>query len=211
MKRLTIAEYAELKGISVQAVYKKLKKLNTIKEERNGREIFLIVVEDETDTAADVEKGLGAIQHNTTELNPYSTDNKQENQPEEVENQPQTKQASTPDINPNLTTLQQESLKDALIANLSKQLEEKEKLIDWLQKAIDERDRQLKEQFDNLTQLLHQEQQLGAATHKLLLGQGEAAEEESGAPPQAAEEVSRAAADGEEKKKRKSWFSRLFE
>ncbi len=216
MKKITVAEFAELHNISVQAVYKKLDKLNTVEEERNGRTITLIVIDEEQGPAegevikpAEVEF-QPQIQPNSTAFQPSIQPQKGEFQPQiqpaEVENQPQ----ESGEIQPELNQIQEKDATAILIATLQKQIEEKDKQIERLQKAAEEKDRQIKEQFDNLTKLLHQEQQLGAATHRLLLGQGEAAQEEE-APPQAAEQETKPAPrEYEEEKPKKGFWRRLF-
>ena len=216
MKKITVAEFAELHNISVQAVYKKLDKLNTVEEERNGRTITLIVIDEEQGPAegevikpAEVEF-QPQIQPNSTAFQPSIQPQKVEIQPQiqpaEVENQPQESGEFQPELNP----IQEKDATAILIATLQKQIEEKDKQIERLQKAAEEKDRQIKEQFDNLTKLLHQEQQLGAATHRLLLGQGEAAQEEE-APPQAEEQEAKPAPRAlEEEIPKKGFWRRLF-
>lgn len=216
MKKITVAEFAELHNISVQAVYKKLDKLNTVEEERNGRTITLIVIDEEQAPAEGKEVKPAEVefqpqfQPNSTAFQPSIQPQKVEFQPQiqpaEVENQPQESGEFQPELNP----IQEKDATAILIATLQKQIEEKDKQIERLQKAAEEKDRQIKEQFDNLTKLLHQEQQLGAATHRLLLGQGEAAQEEE-APPQAEEQEAKPAPRAlEEEKPKKGFWRRLF-
>lgn len=217
MKKLTVAEYAELHNISVQAVYKKLDKLNTVEEERNGRTITLIVIGEEQAPAdgraiqpAEVEI-QPPIQPNSTEVQPPIKPEKVEVQPDiqpkEVEIQP----PNSGEIQPELNRFQEQDATSILISTLQKQIEEKDKQIERLQKAAEEKDRQIKEQFERLTKLLNQEQQLGAATHRILLGQGEPVEEEE-APPQAEDKQQDKPAPKEEVKEqpKKSFWRRLF-
>lgn len=217
MKKITVAKYAELHNISVQAVYKKLDKLNTVEEERNGRTITLIVIDEEQAPAeggdiqpAEVEI-KPQIQPNSTEIQPPIQPEKVEIQPPiqpaGVENQPQ----NSGEIQPELNRFQGQDATSILISTLQKQIEEKDKQIERLQRAAEEKDRQIKEQFERLTKLLNQEQQLGAATHRILLGQGEPAEAEE-APPQAEEEQQNKPALKEEveEKPKKGFWRRLF-
>lgn len=216
MKKLTVAEYAELQNISVQAVYKKIDRLKTVEEERNGRTITLIVIEEEQEETARGEikpkevEFQPPIQPNSTgyqpPIQPAEVEFQPPIQPEKVEIQPQESGEIQPELNP----IQGKDATAILIATLQKQIEEKDKQIERLQKAAEEKDRQFKEQFDNLTKLLHQEQQLGAATHRLLLGQGEAAQEEE-APPQAEEQEEKPAQrEYREEKPKKGFWRRLF-
>ena len=56
MNKITVAEYAKLNNISVQAVYKKINKLNTVEETSiNGRKQIFIIIDNN--------------------IKPYSTDN----------------------------------------------------------------------------------------------------------------------------------------
>lgn len=208
MKKLTVAEYAKLYNISVQAVYKKIEKLETVEEERNGRTITFIVINEAEETTAGegIQPAKVEIQpenqpHSTDfqpEFQPISTEFQPENEPKKVEIQPEIQ----PDFNQDTTAL--------LITTLQEQIKEKDKQIERLQKAAEEKDRQIKEQFERLTQLINQEQQLGAATHKVLLGQGEPEEEEN-APPQVEEEQVKTAPRVEiEEKPKKGFLRRLF-
>ena len=208
MKKLTVAEYAKLYNISVQAVYKKIEKLETVEEERNGRTITFIVINEAEETTAgegiqpaEVEIQPENQPHSTDfqpEFQPNSTEFQPENEPKKVEIQPEIQ----PDFNQDTTAL--------LITTLQEQIKEKDKQIERLQKAAEEKDRQIKEQFERLTQLINQEQQLGAATHKVLLGQGEPEEEEN-APPQTEEEQVKPAPRVEiEEKPKKGFLRRLF-
>ena len=71
MSKLTVAEYAELKSISLQAVYKKINKLNTVEEERNGRKQIFIIVDEEPKQAEDDIKPNSTV--NSTDSNSTST------------------------------------------------------------------------------------------------------------------------------------------
>lgn len=213
MKKLTVAEYAELQNISVQAVYKKIDRLKTVEEERNGRTITLIVIEEEQEETARGEikpkevEFQPPIKPNSTDIQPpikpKEVEIQPDNQPQKVEIQPQ----ESGDIQPQLNPLQGQDPAALLIATLQEQIKEKDKQIERLQKAAEEKDRQIKEQFDRLTLLINQEQQLGAATHKVLLGQGEAEQEEE-APPQTEEQQEIPAPRVEIEEKHKKGFLR---
>lgn len=160
MKKITVAEYAKLKGISKTAVYKKLKRLNTVKEEINGKEQILIIIDD-NDTEKPENNPNSTT--NSTEINPNSTINSTELNPD---TQPNSTTNSTPDST---------KFPDSdIIEVLRKQLQEKDKQIERLQKATEEKDKQIKEQFDKFTELLYRQQQLEAITQSKLLGEGEA-------------------------------------
>ena len=141
MKKLTVAEYAELNCISVQAVYKKINRLNTIEEERNGRKQILIILDEEPKNKEDIIK------------------------PDSTSNSTSTPDNSTPNIKPNSTN----ELNPNIIEILEAQLKEKDKQIERLQKATEEKDKQIKEQFERLTQLIARSQELEARAHTLLL------------------------------------------
>ena len=146
MKKLTVAEYAKLYNISVQAVYKKIEKLETVEEERNGRTITFIVINEAEETTAGegIQPAKVEIQpenqpHSTDfqpEFQPNSTEFQPENEPKKVEIQPEIQ----PDFNQDTTAL--------LITTLQEQIKEKDKQIERLQKAAEEKDRQIKEQFE---------------------------------------------------------------
>lgn len=216
MKKLTVAEYAKLYNISVQAVYKKIEKLETVEEERNGRTITFIVINEAEETTAgegiqpaEVEIQPENQPHSTDfqpDFQPNSTEFQPENEPKKVENQPDIQ----PEIQPDFNHLNATDATALLISTLQEQIKEKDKQIERLQKAAEEKDKQIKEQFERLTQLINQEQQLGAATHKVLLGQGEPEEEEN-VPPQVEEQNNKPASKEEvEEKPKKGFWRRLF-
>jgi hypothetical protein len=215
MKKLTVAEYAELQNISVQAVYKKIERLKTVEEERNGRTITLIIIEEEQEKAAGGDIKPAEVEFQPS-IQPISTDNQPQIQPQKVEiqpdNQPQKVEfqpKESGDIQPQLNPLQGQDPAALLIATLQEQIKEKDKQIERLQKAAEEKDRQIKEQFERLTQLINQEQQLGAATHKVLLGQGEAEQEED-TPPQEEQQEKPAPRVEIEEKQKKGFLRRLL-
>lgn len=199
MSKLTVDEYAKLKGISKQAVYKKLPKLNTTEEKRNGKTITIIIVDDE-ELAEFQEKD---IQPNSTALN--STVEKVEN----VENKPlfsnSTATYSTEEKQPNSTV----ELNQDLIELLKNQLNEKDKQIERLQIANEEKEKQLKEQFDKLTELLYRSQQLEAQIQLLLPDGAKAGEPAAEQNNNNVIEVNTQEQESQEKKK-KGFFKRLF-
>lgn len=201
MKKLTVAEYAKLHGISQTAVYKKLKRLETVEEVINGRKTTLILEpEGEGEQFNPIQPNSTQIEDSSTPIQPQKVENQPTNstpfQPQKVENQPSN---STP-------------IQPSYIAILEKQLEEKDKQIERLQEEAKEKDRQLQEQFDRLSSLLLRSQELEALTHKLLLGQGEETREEP-----IVEDTEDIETHTEEPiqdtippEKKKSWFRRLF-
>ena len=202
MKKLTIAEYAELNNISVQAVYKKIKKLQTVKEERNGKTITLILMEEDADKPAE---GGADIKPSTTDYQPNTTEFQPQNQPNSTDFKFNHQPTFNQDIQPNSTENKGEEVSPALFQMLKEQLEEKDRQIERLQKAAEEKDKQLQEQFDRLSSLLLRSQELEALTHKLLLGQGENAPSEE-APPQEQKRTVE-----EQPPKKKKWYSFLFQ
>lgn len=205
MTKLTVAEYAELHSISVQAVYKKINRLKTIEEERNGRKQMFIIVGEEED-----QKTI------EDEIKPSSTVN---STPAASTSTPENKDSSTAELNPDSSTSTPEvkpsstaELNPAILDLLQAQLEEKDKQIERLQKAAEEKDKQIQEQFDRFTALLMRSQELEALTHKLLLGQGEAAEEpqEVANQEEIIPEEATPKTEEQEPPKKAGFFSRLF-
>lgn len=199
MSKLTVDEYAKLKGISKQAVYKKLTKLNTTEEKRNGKTITIIIVDDEE--LAEIQEE--DIQPNSTALN--STVEKVEN----VENKPLFSNSaatySTEEKQPNSTV----ELNQDLIELLKNQLNEKDKQIERLQIANEEKEKRLKEQFDKLTELIYRSQQLEAQIQLLLPDGAKAGEPAAEQNNNNVVEVNTQEQESQEKKK-KGFFKRLF-
>ena len=220
MKNITVAEYAELHNISVQAVYKKIDRLETVEEVRNGRKVRLIVVDEEGESRP------------PQDTKPYSTTNSTDT----TEDKPQINQDTTsfnlpnqpfqPENNQDFQPPKPADTTSYYISVLEKQLEEKDRQIERLQEEGKEKDRQIQEQFDRLTNLLLRSQQLEALTHKLL-GQGEDTEEpitaDTDTEAQTQTETDTEAGEGkaetaeqtveeprEAPPKKKNWFMRLF-
>lgn len=193
MKRLTIEEYANLYGITKQAVYKKINKLPTEKEKRNGKNITIILLDDEEFQRIEAE----VKQPNST--NSTSTVEKVEN----AENEPAATSAaattSTEEKQPYSTV----EYNREIIELLKNQLNEKDKQIEQLQKATEEKDRQLQEQFNRLTSLLGRSQELEALLHRQLT----AGEQE---PLQDEDITDTADKKPEEPTKKKGFLKRLF-
>lgn len=189
MKKITVAEYAELKGISKTAVYKKIKseKLKTITEEKDGKETKFIILDDVAEE----------IEPEEEDNKPSSTDNK----PSSTPFQPN----STADDKPSSTPFQPSSTDDLnpTIAFLQEQIKEKDRQIERLQKATEEKDRQLQEQFNRLTALLGRSQELEALSHRQLT----AGEQE---PLQDEDITDTADKKPEEPTKKKGFLKRLF-
>lgn len=159
MKKLTVAEYAELNCISVQAVYKKINKLNTIEEKRNGKKQILIIIDEKPKPEEEAIKP-----NSTTNSTPADSTSTPKNEINSTYNSTSTPANSTADIKPNSTA---DSTTD-IIELLQSQIKEKDKQIERLQNATAEKDKQIKEQFERLTTLLARAQELEAITHRLL-------------------------------------------
>lgn len=195
MKKLTVAEYAELNCISVQAVYKKINRLNTIEEERNGRKQILIILDEEPKDKEDIIKPDSTS--NSTSTPDDSTPKEQTNS---TSNSTSTPDNSTPNIKPNSTN----ELNPNIIEILEAQLKEKDKQIERLQKATEEKDKQIKEQFERLTQLIARSQELEARAHTLLL-EGETEKE-----PEQKQGKIIDINTAEKQENKQGFFSRLF-
>ena len=204
MKNITVAEYAELHNISVQAVYKKIDRLETVEEVRNGRKVRLIVVDEEGESRP------------PQDTKPYSTTNSTDT----TEDKPKINQDTTSFNLPN-QPFQPENNQDF---QPPKPADTTSYYISVLEKQLEEKDRQIQEQFDRLTNLLLRSQQLEALTHKLL-GQGEDTEEPITADTEAQTQTETDTEEGEGKAetaeqtaeepieappKKKNWFMRLF-
>lgn len=206
MKKLTVAEYAELKGISKVAAYKRIEKgrVKAVSEVYNGREQYIIILgEDKEPIEPEIKPDLT---EDLTKSKPDLTSNK----PDLTDDKPEIKPDLTEDLTddkPDLTSQNQDDKTDILDL-LKSQIQEKDKQIERLQNAVDEKDKQLKEQFDRLTALIARSQELEALSHKLL-GEGETDEPE---PLQDNSIVVNEKPDNEEPEppKKQGFFSRLF-
>lgn len=207
MKKLTVAEYADLKSISLQAVYKKINKLNTVEEERNGRKQIFIIVDEEPKSKEEEIKPTSTS--NSTPINSTSTPKDQENSTlnstsTPANSTPQIQPNTTNDLNPLLVELLQTQLKEK-----DKQIEEKDKQIERLQSAADEKDKQLKEQFDRLTALLARSQELEAIANRLLT-EGKDTEETEPLQDEEIVAVETPEEEDQEPENKKGFFSRIF-
>ncbi len=70
MRYLTVAEYASQENISVNSVYRRIKKnqVKSTKEVRNNQEIILVIVEDDIKPSVNSDKPF--LLHNDNEINP---------------------------------------------------------------------------------------------------------------------------------------------
>jgi len=157
MIKLSVAEYAKLNNISVQAVYKKINRLNTIEEKNNGRKQIFIIIDNSTDIKPN---SINELNSTPADFNPP----KEANSTSDLNSTPPR---STLDIKPNSTN----ELNLITIETLKEQLNEKDKQIERLYNTIAEKDKQLQEQFDKLTNLLAREQELQALSQRLLTTQ----------------------------------------
>ena len=136
MNKLTVAEYAKSKCISVQAVYKKIDRLKTIEEERNGRKQILIIVDDEEQETAEEE-----IKPNSTPIKPSSTvDFNPDNSTSTPQEEENTTNKFNPDSSTSTPTIQPSSTVDfnpSVLQILQEQIQEKDKQIERLQQATE--------------------------------------------------------------------------
>ena len=155
MNKITVAEYAKLNNISVQAVYKKINKLNTVEETSiNGRKQIFIIIDNN--------------------IKPYSTDNfnAEDSTSTTIKEDYSTDNFNAEDSTS--TTIKEDYSTDnfnVAIQILKEQLQEKDKQIEKLYNTIEIKDKQIQEQFDKLTNLLLRAQELEAIQHKLLTTQ----------------------------------------
>lgn len=160
MEKMTVKEYADFKGVSVQAVYKKIEnnKLKTIEEKKDRRYITFIIIDEEPEQEQpevkeikETEKeeiqpistgnSISTPTNSTTEFQPIST--------EKTGNSTSTATNSTTEFQPNTNN----ELNQAIVDLLREQLQEKDKQIERLLKTNEE-------QLARLTELLYRSQQL---------------------------------------------------
>ena len=196
MEKVTVADYAALKRISAQAVYKKIQsgKLRTVEEETNGRTIKYVVLdaeEPQTNTSAEGFQPLSTTPE--VELNHDFNANSTPNQPnstgEEVEKEANSTADST-EIQPPF---------NSVFEFLQEQLREKDKQIARLQ-----------DQLEKTNELLRNAQTLQAQSNLLLLGHTTPPEEEQKEEEPIIEHTEARAVPQEEPKKKKNFFKRLF-
>lgn len=196
--KLTIAQFAEVVGVSKQAIYKQVKNENSklypfiifdgktplIKAEA-VEALYHTIQPNSTQEVEKAEKENQPIQPNSTpDFNPKST---QEVEKVEKENQPN----STPDFN-------------QILATLTAQLAEKDKQIAKLQEQNAQqaeenrnKDKIIQEQLAKMNELLRNAQQLQAQSNILLL---------ENKPEEAIENK----IEDENKEKKKGWLYNLF-
>ena len=209
MSKLTVAEYAELHKISVQAVYKRIDKLKTVEEERNGRKIRLIIENEEQEPPANDKLNPDSTPLNP-ELNPKSTPLNPDSTEEKVKLNPNIQPPLNPDSTPTDPAVR-------LIEILQEQLKEKDKQIERLQEQAKEKDKQIQEQFERLTTALIRAQELEART-QALLGQPEEQPEPETIEPETVEEQEQETEqetveepEAEEQPKKRSFFQWLLD
>lgn len=203
--RLSVKAYAELRNTTPQAVYKRINKgtLKTEKEKINGKDVFFVLLDDEAPAE---------------ELNLNST----QEQPQEVELNPDIKPNSTPfqppevekvvnDFNPT-STPKAEGPETALIAFLQEQLREKDRQIARLQEQTElqakenkRKDEVIQEQLAKMNELLKNAQSLQAQGNLLLMEQNKPEE-----PTQEAEVIEVEQKPQKPKKKRSELFKYFF-
>lgn len=138
MEKMTVKEYADFKGVSVQAVYKKIEnnKLKTIEEKKDRRYITFIIIDEEPE-------------QEQPEVKEIKETEKEEFQPISTGNSTSTPTNSTTEFQPNTNN----ELNQAIVDLLREQLQEKDKQIERLLKTNEE-------QLARLTELLYRSQQL---------------------------------------------------
>ncbi len=173
---LTVAEYAALKGISKQRVYQLLNKgLKDFVKEVEGKKVIDITALSDAELEA-LEQGL------KPDLN------KLKQEVEQGVESPQTE----------LQLLKQ------TLDLLSAQIEIKDKLIEDLRQAGEEKDKHIQEQAHELTRLLSQSQEL-QRNNQILLAQKTALEE--GKPEEEKQEEQPIEAKPEKRSFWKRWFN----
>lgn len=180
-KLLSIAEFAELVGVSKQAIYKQAKSENSKLApfiETQGKMLFIkaSALKEVYGVECDVSTIQPAIQPKDESIKPISTPI----QPQEVEK-------VKPDNQPNSTQIQ--PLLEQVIAALQGQLEEKDRQISRLQEQaaeqaaeMREKDKIIQDQLTQMNELLRNSQMLQAQANKYLLASTEPPQDAAGEP-----------------------------
>ena len=155
MKKVTVAEYAKLNNISVQAVYKKLDKLNTVEETIRGKTKKFILLSEGEDIKPNSTEVLNPL---NPALNPEIPDIKPKTQEDIKPNSTEVLNLLNPTLNLNST-----------LETLQEQLKIKDKQIESLQRTIDEQNKQLAEYSKKVLELAEQAQQIASQSQFLQL------------------------------------------
>lgn len=178
---LTIAEFAELVGVSKQALYKQAKSENSKLApfiETQGKMLFIkaSALKEVYGVECDVSTIQPAIQPKDESIKPISTPI----QPQEVEK-------VKPDNQPNSTPIQ--PILEQVIATLQGQLEEKDRQISRLQEQaaeqaaeMREKDKIIQDQLTQMNELLRNSQMLQAQANRYLLAGTETPQDAAGEP-----------------------------
>jgi len=163
MIKLSVAEYAKLNNISVQAVYKRLHKLETVEEYIGNRKQTLIIIEDKKENKEDIKPLLNPNStEGLTELNPTLN-------PENPDIKPKTQKDIKPDSTEVLNHLNPILNLDSTLETLQEQLKIKDKQIESLQRIIDEQSKQLAEYSLKVLELAEKAQQIASQSQFLQL------------------------------------------
>ena len=178
---LSIAEFAELVGVSKQAIYKQAKSENSKLSPyivSQGKMLFIkaSALKEVYGVECDVSTIQPAIQLKSEDIKPNSTPI----QPTEVEKVEK-------DFNPNSTPIQ--PLLEQVIATLQGQLEEKDRQISRLQEQtaqqaeeMREKDKIIQDQLTQMNELLRNSQMIQAQANKYLLASTEPPQDAAGEP-----------------------------
>lgn len=192
---LTIAEFAELVGVSKQALYKQAKSENSKLApfiETQGKMLFIkaSALKEVYGVECDVSTIQPTIQPKDESIKPISTPI----QPQEVEEVEKVK----PDNQPHSTPIQ--PILEQVIAALQGQLEEKDRQISRLQEQaaeqaaeMREKDKIIQDQLTQMNELLRNSQMLQAQANKYLLASTEP--QDAAGEPQEVEVIETQAAE----------------
>ena len=206
--KLSVKAYAELHNTTPQAVYKRINKgtLKTQKEKINGKDVFFVLLDDEATEAPAEELNLNSTQEQPpeVELNPDIKPNSTPLQPPEVEK-------VVNDFNPT-STPRAEGPETELIAFLQEQLREKDRQIARLQEQTElqaqenkRKDEVIQEQLAKMNELLRNAQTLQAQSNLLLMEHNTPEE-----PEKEAEVVEVVQEQTQKQEKKRSWLYRIF-
>ena len=177
--RMTVREYAEAHNISHQAIYRKIKRgqLKTEKEKINGKEVVFILPDGEHNGVVSDATPVQPVQRDVQHLQPDVQQGVQRMQSDMQRVQQGMQQecnqeevAEVADLCNHATTFATDVQPDMQPVQPPETAGDKD-IIAFLQKQIEEQNRQLSrkdEQIASLTQLLDQEQKLHARTNLLL-------------------------------------------
>ena len=224
--RMTVREYAEAHNISHQAIYRKIKRgqLKTEKEKINGKDVVFILPDGEHNGVVSDATPAQPVQRDVQHLQPDMQQGMQQVQQDMQQVCNQKEVAEVADLCNHATTFATDMQPDMQPVQPPMQQPETagdKDIIAFLQKQIEEQNRQLSrkdDQIASLTQLLDQEQKLHARTNLLLAEyQSREAEQKQTGDPEDGDHASPETTKDPEpeqtpepQKKRRGFFYRLF-